>query len=233
MAKDIQWMGAIFPDVPSITLPQQGGGLASFDDTSDGDIQPADVAQGKIGYAQGQRVVGTAVAPSGSQTFTNNGTYDVTSIAEAVINVAGGGGGGLEYETGTFEPTSAIARPTISFTDTHTNRPFCVIIADVSESKATSRTNEYWYIVSWYDLFDTGVYGTATTQRYAYSQCGYMDSSTFSSNGNNITGLSNTSETEIGYWVTNTGFMPYSGSTSRYWRPERTYKWIAVWKPTT
>ena len=92
MAKDIQWMGAIFPDVPSITLPQQGGGLASFDDTSDGNIIASDVAQGKIGYAQGQRVVGTAVAPTGSQTFTNNGTYDVASIAEAVINVAGGGG---------------------------------------------------------------------------------------------------------------------------------------------
>lgn len=92
MAKNIDFMGATFPDVPSIRLPQHEGGLVSFDDTSDGDIVPSDVAQGKIGYAQGQRVVGTAVAPSGSQIFTENGTFDVTSLAEAVINVAGGGG---------------------------------------------------------------------------------------------------------------------------------------------
>lgn len=32
------------------------------------------------------------ITPSGSQTFTENGTYDVTAIAEAIINVSGGGG---------------------------------------------------------------------------------------------------------------------------------------------
>lgn len=31
------------------------------------------------------------ITPSGSQTFTENGTYDVTAIAEAIINVSGGG----------------------------------------------------------------------------------------------------------------------------------------------
>lgn len=112
MAKNIDFMGATFPDVPSIRLPQHEGGLVSFDDTSDGNIQPADVTQGKIGYAQGQRVVGTAVTPSGSQTYTQNGTYDVTALAEAVINVAGGGGASwklLASKTYTFTqepPTS-------------------------------------------------------------------------------------------------------------------------------
>ena len=106
MAKNIDFMGATFPDVPSIRLPQHEGGLVSFDDTSDGNIQPADVTQGKIGYAQGQRVVGTAVTPSGSQTYTENGTYDVTALAEAVINVAGGGGAS-NVVSGKFKGTTA------------------------------------------------------------------------------------------------------------------------------
>lgn len=115
MAKNIELMGAVFPDVPSIKLQQYGGGLANFDDTSDGDITASDVTQGKIGYAQGQKVIGTAVAPTGSRTFTENGTFDVTSIAEAVINVAGGGGASNfvsgEFTTGTTEGKQTINIP--------------------------------------------------------------------------------------------------------------------------
>lgn len=33
------------------------------------------------------------ITPTGSQTFTQNGTYDVTNLAEAVVNVASSGGG--------------------------------------------------------------------------------------------------------------------------------------------
>lgn len=152
MAKNIEWMGAVFPDVPSICLPQQETGeFVEYTDTSDGDIQPADVTQGKIGYAQGQRVVGTAtpstptiqslsvtengtytapsgvdgyspvtvnvpgIVPTGSQTYTENGTYDVTALAEAVINVAGGGGASNvvtgEFTTGTTEGKQTINIP--------------------------------------------------------------------------------------------------------------------------
>ena len=99
MAKNIDFMGATFPDVPSIRLPQHEGGLVSFDDTSDGNIQPADVTQGKIGYAQGQRVVGTAVPSTPkiqSLSVTENGTYTAPSgvdgYSPVTVNVSGGGG---------------------------------------------------------------------------------------------------------------------------------------------
>lgn len=97
MAKNIDFMGATFPDVPSIRLPQHEGGLVSFDDTSDGDIVASDVAQGKIGYAQGQRVVGTATPSTPtiqSLSVTENGTYTAPSgvdgYSPVTVNVSGG-----------------------------------------------------------------------------------------------------------------------------------------------
>ncbi|MBP5475032.1 MAG: hypothetical protein J6X83_02070, partial [Methanomicrobium sp.] len=51
------------------------------------------------GYITGSTKTGTAVSVSaselvsGSETKTQNGTYDVTNLAELVVNVSGGGGG--------------------------------------------------------------------------------------------------------------------------------------------
>ena len=44
------------------------------------------------------------IIPSGSQTITSNGTYDVSALAEAVVNVSGGGSG-VQYATGTYTPS--------------------------------------------------------------------------------------------------------------------------------
>ena len=63
MAQNITLLGASYSDVPAVTLPKTGGGTATFYDDT------------------------------GSQTYTENGTYDVTGLAEAVVNVAGSGVG--------------------------------------------------------------------------------------------------------------------------------------------
>ncbi len=44
------------------------------------------------------------IIPSGSQTITSNGTYDVSALAEAVVNVSGGGSS-IQYATGTYTPS--------------------------------------------------------------------------------------------------------------------------------
>lgn len=62
MSKNITLMGASYSAVPAVTLPKTGGGTATFYDVD------------------------------GSQIFTENGTYDVSALAEAVVNVSGGGG---------------------------------------------------------------------------------------------------------------------------------------------
>lgn len=63
MAKpDISLLGATYSGVAGVTLPKSGGGTATFPWVE------------------------------GSETKTENGTYDVTNLAELVVNVSGGGG---------------------------------------------------------------------------------------------------------------------------------------------
>lgn len=59
---NISLLGATYPDVSGVTLPTQGGGTATFPWVE------------------------------GSQTVTQNNTYDVTNLAQMVVNVSGGGG---------------------------------------------------------------------------------------------------------------------------------------------
>lgn len=62
MAKpNISLLGANYSGVAGVTLPKQGGGTATFPWVE------------------------------GSETKTQNGTYDVTNLAELVVNVSGGG----------------------------------------------------------------------------------------------------------------------------------------------
>lgn len=71
------------------------------------------------GYITGSTKTGTAVTVSaselvsGSETKTANGTYDVTNLAELVVNVSGGGGG---MTVATANTTLASANASIQFT---------------------------------------------------------------------------------------------------------------------
>lgn len=198
------------------------------------------------GYISGGTHTGTGVTVSaselvsGSETKTQNGTYDVTSLAQIVINVAGGGGGGLEYETGTYTPTEDIARPTIQWANTHTEAPILVLFSDQTGAvhSATNSNFNFMYC-DFYKLWGHGIPYSSSGFRYAVAYYSYRGSSTSSlsssgticSRNSDSTSASDTSYPR--YWASPTDFHPYTNHTSRYWRSGRTYKWIAVWKPTS
>lgn len=66
MAKNVTIAGTAFSGVPSIDLPQTGGGTASFYDVSGTTAAASDVAQGKVFYAaDGTETTGTASGGGG------------------------------------------------------------------------------------------------------------------------------------------------------------------------
>lgn len=202
---NISLLGATYSGVTGVTLPVSGGGTATFPWVE------------------------------GSETKTQNGTYDVTNLAQLIVNVSGGGGG-TNIETGTYIPASDIAKPTISFSNTHTKLPVFAMMIDADGYLSTSNSNITWYYVCWEQLIGGAVYVSSTTSlrygevRYAYrgTNASSLSSSTTSLSSSEAAGDSNTSYPR--YWVTESAMYPYTGNT-RYWRKDRHYKWIAVWKP--
>ena len=109
------------------------------------------------GYITGSTKTGTAVTVSaselvsGSETKTENGTYDVTNLASLVVNVSGGGGS-VSYDTKTA--TASNYPVSLQFTSMKGEpKAFvCRLNAQVSSSGSTT----YYYIV------DICAFGTTT-----------------------------------------------------------------------
>lgn len=195
------------------------------------------------GYITGGTKTGTAVSVSaselvsGSETKTANGTYDVTNLASLIVNVSGGGGSGLEYEEGTYSPSSDVARLTVSFANSHSKVPAFIVFADATNtSDTTSNSNWVWIWVDYYRWFGGGLSFGSSSYRYASSLVLYRGSSTSTLSTATVHCTYNSDSSVASgtsyprYWATETEFHPYTNSTSRYWRSGRTYKWIAVWK---
>lgn len=191
-------------------------------------------------YATGAIKVGAIpseyIIPTGRTLITENGEWDVTDFETAVVNVAGGGG--LTYETGTWTPTADIARGTISFSDSHSEPPVAIVLADATGTASSATNSNHMFV--WFDVQRLTGHGfpySSSGFRYAAAYYSYRASSTSSiSNSGYLCSQQTTSTGASGvsypkYWATASEFHPYSQSTSRYWRAGRSYKWIAIWKP--
>lgn len=161
----------------------------------------------------------------------------LTILEQVVVNVAGGGGG-LEYETGEYTPDADIARPTITFSNTHSEAPVLVYMCDVTGTAHSATNSNYVFMYADpYKLWGHGYPYSSSDYRYANVWACYRSTSTSSLSMSGLTIAYNSDSTLSSpssyprYWASPTEFHPYSNSTSRYWRAGRTYKWIAVWKP--
>lgn len=125
------------------------------------------------GYVTAGTSSGTAVSVSaselvsGSQTLSDNGTYDVTNLAEVVVDVQGGGGGGgmtllTTYTMGaiaTSSTSSVSTGKTITFTGYN---DYDVLVVDASVDTPTN--NRHTSTVSM--IYLTGPIGVETKTTY-------------------------------------------------------------------
>ena len=137
------------------------------------------------GYITGSTKTGTAVTVSaselvsGSETKTANGTYDVTNLAELVVNVSGGGA-----NFGTVTTTNSSNQNTsISFTLPSGRTPKAFFVRLTSQM-ARNSSNRYYFVenIRWDGSSSGGFAGrcfyqyngtlTNTTSGYSKSQSG-------------------------------------------------------------
>ena len=167
---NIQLLGATYSGVTGVTLPKSGGGTATFPWVE------------------------------GSETKTENGTYDVTNLAQLIVNVSGGGG--ATVGTATYTPTTNIT--SISFTVSGKPKLFVVqmyknntYINGSSSRYITSATN------NGATVYTTALYKSGSTGReYIYSTSSWSYSSgtlTVTSAGGSTAGYFTTAEYRLIY----------------------------------
>ena len=210
MAQNITLLGASYSDVPGVALPKTGGGTATFYDPSGVTAVASDVALGKwFLTAAGVLTQGTS---------------------------QGGGGSGLEYETGTYTPTTDVTRPTIEFATTHAKPPMFILFMVANTSEIATYSGAVFIYTDYYQLNEVGVWYSSSALRYGYAYwvCRTTGSNAGSGGGSAIqypyTNAGNSSSAYARYFADESGFRPYIGSSNRYWRGGRSYTWIAVWK---
>jgi hypothetical protein len=105
------------------------------------------------GYITGGTKNGTAVTVSaselvsGSETKTANGTYDVTNLAELVVNVSGGGGAS-NYVHGSFTTKSASGAQSVTIP--YTGRGYPIMATVVVKGGAYNSDTEYYNAIQRY-----------------------------------------------------------------------------------
>lgn len=191
MAKNVTLMGASYPDVPAVNLPQTGGGTATFTDVTGTTATAADVAQGKVFYAaDGTETTGTASGGSAtieSLSVTANGTYTAPSgvdgYSPVVVNVPTGGGASNVVQ-GTFNLNADGSQyKSIDIDIPYTGNGYPVAIQIFPSEGAFSYTGPFYSLIDRYAIASYSAvkaqaevpptYGASGNENKAYVLTGY------------------------------------------------------------
>lgn len=197
MAQQVKIANATYNDVPSILCPDANGVFHPFVDPSVTTATANDVLSGKQ--------------------FVNSAGNIVNGLLAL----------GLEYETGTWTPSSNTSDYTIPFQRTHSDAPFFYLIANSTDTyNSQTNTNHAVIFASWWKLLNVGIKTSSSASSAANIAYFYRANSSTSMTASNYS-----LQSIVDYSKT-TGIRAYTLSNTRYWRSGIPYKWIAVWKPT-
>lgn len=155
------------------------------------------------------------IIPTGSETKTSNGTYDVTNLAELVVAVSGGGlpSGFSAIATGTHTLASNVQGG-----QTFTMNHGLGVVPDLFMFFATSN------VATTYSMLFV-----ARSSLFGYRSSSYLNKCFYHGNSTTtVTGADATTSYGVKTLTSSQATITtYSNSTSYYWRAG-TYKWIAI-----
>ena len=171
------------------------------------------------GYITGSTKTGTAVSVSaselvsGSETKTQNGTYDVTNLASLIVNVSGGGGSGLTLlkstSLGTLSTSSTNASDTGKTMTVTGYNDYDLLVVDVSVDTTTN--GRHTSTVSM--ILNTGTSDVNTKNTYTV-----MSNKWNSKLGSNGTGSTRQSTSAYGVYVYTASVSNSTMTLSFYYR---------------
>lgn len=155
------------------------------------------------------------IIPSGSETKTQNGTYDVATLAQLIVNVSGGGGslpsGITAFDFGDVVVSSAFTTTRQTFSHNLGVTPDFVMVYATSNIATT-------YSMLW----------AMRGSFLGYRSSAYNNFMCYHGNSTTTATITNSNSTTYGVSaMTATTFQLASASSSYYWRAG-TYKYIAI-----
>ena len=205
---DISLLGATYSGVSGVTLPKSGGGTATFPWVE------------------------------GSETKTANGTYDVTNLAELVVNVSGGGGGGAYAWFGDgAEKVATVINKAVNLSSDTSYDSWTASTSNTTIKAASSTPDytltdasgdyDYCFLTRWFcqPVYLAGTTLTTTAYRFcayhAYAVYGFPDKSTISAMvaGSPIGSLTNTYNSSSSTFMHGYYYYNNAGNLTSYTTP--------------